>query len=414
MAEIIGRRRKRERSYVSIENSMFEDAELSYRAKGVLGYLLSKPDDWIVRISDLTKRGKEGRDAIYTALNELKDLKYLHFYQPRDSKGHWLKALWEYDDVPFESTFPIERTLDNSEFVPCPENPYTENQDADKLPFTEKPYAEKPYTDNQETLIKNDLSKKDFNKKDNKKAKAIADKILSEKVFEKEGKYSALVEIVRAWDFTSSEISEILAQLGRENLNPSSGMVLDQCKAMKDNPQITGSKVGYFVNGIRIRLKIKPRPTESVIPNQQNQPKPEERLVEDLNHLDGQLNSLIAKIFPDGASDLIATVRRVYMKYRFQISLTDYQIILNEFKPKINQARNGNLDFFLGGFIKKYLAPTPFKPAETSKSAEKEKTPTRTEMLPDSWVSAEDYYKQFETNEKPVKKIDWKVNNLWD
>jgi hypothetical protein len=44
---------------------------LSFRAFGLWVFLRSMPDDWEVRTSHLTKQGREGRDAIYTALNEL-------------------------------------------------------------------------------------------------------------------------------------------------------------------------------------------------------------------------------------------------------------------------------------------------------------------------------------------------------
>ena len=53
---------------------------LSWRAKGILSYMLSRPDNWKINKTDLYKRGKEGRDAMQAALNELKELDYLHIY----------------------------------------------------------------------------------------------------------------------------------------------------------------------------------------------------------------------------------------------------------------------------------------------------------------------------------------------
>jgi hypothetical protein len=415
MTEIIGRRRKRERSYVSIENSMFEDADLSYRAKGVLGYLLSKPDDWTVRVADLVKRGKEGRDAIYTALNELRDLNYLHYYQPKNSKGHWGKTLWEYDDIPFDSNFPSKQSLDTSEFEPCTGNPYTDNQEAENPPLTEKPYTEKPCTDNQEALIKNDLNKKDLNKKDLKKAKAksLADKIISKKVFEKEGDSTEYAEILRAWDFSDLEISEISARLRHENLEPDASTLIAQCKFMFANPQVTGSKAGFLVNGIRRKLN-------PVQPTLEEAPR--------LSIDNDQLKALLDKIFPEHTADVRALAKRVYLKNRHLISLTDYQIILNEFKPKMSLSRNGNLETYLGGFIKNFLNPVPYPSSSERKTAEsamrttrEEKSldapkPIRTEKIPEDWLPADEYYRQFEKSNTPEKenKPNWKVNNLWD
>lgn len=59
-------------NFVQIDRMIFEDARLSYKAKGVIAYLLTKPDGWKVLISDLlNKTSKEGTEAIRNALTEL-------------------------------------------------------------------------------------------------------------------------------------------------------------------------------------------------------------------------------------------------------------------------------------------------------------------------------------------------------
>ena len=37
---------KRPSSFVMMDKSFLEDTRLSYKAKGILAYLLSKPDNW--------------------------------------------------------------------------------------------------------------------------------------------------------------------------------------------------------------------------------------------------------------------------------------------------------------------------------------------------------------------------------
>ena len=59
---------------------------LSYRAKGILGYMLSRPDNWKFNKTDLVRRSIEGRDAVYKAIDELKEQGYLHIY-PNIRKG---------------------------------------------------------------------------------------------------------------------------------------------------------------------------------------------------------------------------------------------------------------------------------------------------------------------------------------
>ena len=84
---------KRTKGYTTIPNSTLCDHRLSFRARGVLAFLLAKPDDWETRTTDLPEHGKEGRDAVRTALKELRDLGYMsqEREQFRDEEtGKWL------------------------------------------------------------------------------------------------------------------------------------------------------------------------------------------------------------------------------------------------------------------------------------------------------------------------------------
>jgi len=46
---------------------------LSFRAKGLLAYLLSRPPDFTVTVRGLARVSKEGRSAVASALHELRD-----------------------------------------------------------------------------------------------------------------------------------------------------------------------------------------------------------------------------------------------------------------------------------------------------------------------------------------------------
>lgn len=67
---------KRLNPYAQIDVSCLNDNRLSWRAKGILCYLLSKPDTWKIRVADIWAKGKEGRNAVQDALNELKEFGY--------------------------------------------------------------------------------------------------------------------------------------------------------------------------------------------------------------------------------------------------------------------------------------------------------------------------------------------------
>jgi hypothetical protein len=64
-----------------------EDDRLSWAARGLLCYLLSRPDDWKVLVHDLRKRGNLGRDGIYRLLRELRTVGYARFLRLRDRNG---------------------------------------------------------------------------------------------------------------------------------------------------------------------------------------------------------------------------------------------------------------------------------------------------------------------------------------
>ncbi len=73
--------------FVTIDQSAVEDSRLSWAARGPLGYLLSRPDDWKVLVKDLQCCGNLGRDGIYRLLRELRDVDYVRYQKARDTRG---------------------------------------------------------------------------------------------------------------------------------------------------------------------------------------------------------------------------------------------------------------------------------------------------------------------------------------
>jgi hypothetical protein len=71
-------------------NSMFEDPNLSLKAKGFIAYCLNKHDDWIFQIDHLCSVLKEGEKAIYSVMKECIENGYAYRYQARGSDGKLL------------------------------------------------------------------------------------------------------------------------------------------------------------------------------------------------------------------------------------------------------------------------------------------------------------------------------------
>ncbi|KQU79829.1 hypothetical protein ASD00_36080 [Ensifer sp. Root31] len=78
------RRGVRNARYAAIPNHVFEDARLSMEARWLLGYLLSKPDNWTVVIGDIIKKGSCGRDKARKMIAELVEFGYAEREQQRD------------------------------------------------------------------------------------------------------------------------------------------------------------------------------------------------------------------------------------------------------------------------------------------------------------------------------------------
>jgi hypothetical protein len=74
-----------ESDYVQVPNSLAQHRGLSFFARGMLLYILSKPADWIIREKDLMNEGNCGRDRVRNAVKELLEAGYLTRFQKRSS-----------------------------------------------------------------------------------------------------------------------------------------------------------------------------------------------------------------------------------------------------------------------------------------------------------------------------------------
>lgn len=68
---------KRERPFVMIDKQSVKDINISWKAKGLLAYLLTLPDDWKFSIVEISSHSKCGRRSTATAMNELIDAGYV-------------------------------------------------------------------------------------------------------------------------------------------------------------------------------------------------------------------------------------------------------------------------------------------------------------------------------------------------
>jgi hypothetical protein len=93
-----------ERPYFSMNRNTAQDRSLSWEARGVLAYLLSKPSDWKVMIADLKQNC--GRDKVRKILTELKVNGYMAIGQSRDERGHFTGEYQVYETPITENQLP--------------------------------------------------------------------------------------------------------------------------------------------------------------------------------------------------------------------------------------------------------------------------------------------------------------------
>ena len=76
-------------NYTVMANYHLRDKGLSFKAKGLLSYMLSLPEDWDYSLNGLASVSKEGIKAIKNIIGELKEQGYLTIQQLRGENGHY-------------------------------------------------------------------------------------------------------------------------------------------------------------------------------------------------------------------------------------------------------------------------------------------------------------------------------------
>lgn len=118
-----------ESNFYLLDKTISEDKKLSWAARGLLIFLLGKPDNWRVSVEYLSQQTNEsakktGKQGIYSLLDELIDVGYVvrSDKQAHDEKTGFLLG---YDYTVYDS--------------PCRPEPYKAE------PYKAEPYKDKPY-----------------------------------------------------------------------------------------------------------------------------------------------------------------------------------------------------------------------------------------------------------------------------
>jgi len=70
--------------FTQVANTILQTPDLSYKEKGLLGYLLSKPPDWVFHVNAIAAESQECKDTVLTILRSLIDKRYVTRTEKRE------------------------------------------------------------------------------------------------------------------------------------------------------------------------------------------------------------------------------------------------------------------------------------------------------------------------------------------
>lgn len=77
------------KDYTVMSNYHLRDKNLSYKAKGLLSFMLSLPEDWDYSLAGLCSISKESKDGIRLILKELQEQHYVEIEKVRGDNRYF-------------------------------------------------------------------------------------------------------------------------------------------------------------------------------------------------------------------------------------------------------------------------------------------------------------------------------------
>lgn len=114
---------RKKRNFTILDNHFIQREDLSWKAKGIMAYIFSLPDDWNINLKEVMRHATEGEAAFRSGWKELTELGYVERKPVRDDTNkkitHWETLI--YENVDMKAT------------EPHGENLHVDNQDVGNL-----------------------------------------------------------------------------------------------------------------------------------------------------------------------------------------------------------------------------------------------------------------------------------------
>ena len=89
-----------QKRFTTVDNTVLNDTNLSWKAKGLFVYLWSQADEWDFYESEVVKHSTDKIASLKSGLKELEQQGYLKRQRKRDDKGHLKENEWILSDNP--------------------------------------------------------------------------------------------------------------------------------------------------------------------------------------------------------------------------------------------------------------------------------------------------------------------------
>ena len=138
-------------NFTSIHNKLINDSKISLKAKGIMLYMLSKPENWKYNPKEIAKNSKDGLDSVYSGIKELMESGYISRIRHSDGTVDY----FVFEDAEENDIIDFSKKENPNRENPNRENPNRENPDVYKRKNT-----------NKERIIVNTELKKETSKSD--------------------------------------------------------------------------------------------------------------------------------------------------------------------------------------------------------------------------------------------------------
>ena len=141
-------------NFTSIHNKLINDSRISLKAKGIMLYMLSKPENWKYNPKEIAKNSKDGLDSVYSGIKELIEAGYIS--RTRHSDG--TVDYFVFEDVEENDIIDFSKKENPNWENPNRENPNRENPNREN-PNRENPNRENPNRENPDVYKRKNTNK---------------------------------------------------------------------------------------------------------------------------------------------------------------------------------------------------------------------------------------------------------------